>query len=37
MPLVEVAGNTGAGAAEQIDIAVLKLKTGVIMGLTVTA
>ena len=36
MPLVEVAGNTGAVAAEQIDITVLKLNTGIMIGLTVT-
>lgn len=37
MPFVEVVGNTGAVSPEQIDSEVPKLKTGVILGLTVTA
>ena len=36
MPLVEVAGKTGGVAALQIDIAVLILNKGVMMGLTVS-
>ena len=36
MPLVEVAGKTGAVAREQIDVAGAILNNGVMIGLTVT-
>ena len=36
MPLSEVAGKTGAGSPAHIDKVVPKLKTGVMIGFTVT-
>ena len=36
MPFVDVAGKTGAISPEQIDIVVVKLKTGIMIGFTFT-